>query len=362
MEDIMAHIFQLAVVLQEKRKNPLFLYISGIRPNEVIEVSRGIIDFKSKPENKAKEVVDIVICSGGGSAGDAFRLIKLFRSNFKEVNVIAPFWAKSAATIFCLGASRLILDSCGELGPIDAQVYSVKENAVGDDWSSALNTFASLKEIEDKALQNVAKMYQQLSSNEDVEISRGHLFDALLNFSSNFYKPLLDKINTDEIGNMSRTLDVGTMYALRVLTQYGSLGDRDSVIAFLNYITYECPEHGFVVDYDILKQYLPNAVLSSPETVGLEVWSIIQELSREFMDYVYRQSKKDYSITAFLDDIISKGEENDTIKSTQQSKDGRNTEGEQSEESTVTSDRSDRDSSQGTPAKKQNRPKQKQST
>lgn len=339
--------------MQAKRGNPVFIYIDGIRPGAVIQARKGIIKFKSKPENKNKDVVDVVIRSGGGSADDAYRLIKMFRTNFKEVNVIVPFWAKSAATIFALGASRLILDSCGELGPIDAQVYTVKEDAIGDDWSSALNTFASLKEIEDKALQNVTKMFRQLSEDETVEISRGHLFDALLDFSSNFYKPLLDKINTNEIGDMSRTLDVGTMYALRILTDFDTLNDRDRIAAFLNYITYECPEHGFVIDYEILRRYLPNVVLSSSETVGEEVASIIQDLSLIFMDYVQvdRQSRKDYSIVSFLDDIIQQGENNDDA--TKKAQDTDTTE--EQAQSSDASDRSDSGPGQRTSNQRKNK-------
>lgn len=318
MNNNIRSILTLSKALQEKRGNPVFLYISGIRPSAVIEARRQIIKFKKQPQNLGKTTVDIVIRSGGGSAEDAYRLVKLFRNNFTEVNVIVPFWAKSAATIFCLGASNLILDSCGELGPIDAQVYNVKEDAVGDDWSSALNTFASLKEIEDKSLQNVTKMFQQLSEDEGIEISRGHLFDALLNFSSNFYRPLLEKVNTNEIGDMSRTLEVGTMYALRILTDYGKIENREIMAAFLNYITYECPEHGFVIDYDILKKYLPNVVLSSPDTMGEEVYEIIQNLSIDFMNYISQDSinKIDYSMVTFLDDIIPAGEENDPTQQT----------------------------------------------
>ena len=45
-----------------------------------------------------------------------------------------PFWAKSAATLLCLGADKIVLGEHAELGPLDVQIYEEKKAGTGD-WT-----------------------------------------------------------------------------------------------------------------------------------------------------------------------------------------------------------------------------------
>ncbi|MEK7685771.1 MAG: hypothetical protein AAB466_10145 [Verrucomicrobiota bacterium] len=61
--------------------------------------------------------------SPGGFALTAERAIKICRSYSKEnFEVIVPNMAKSAATMVCLGARKILMTPTSELGPIDPQV------------------------------------------------------------------------------------------------------------------------------------------------------------------------------------------------------------------------------------------------
>lgn len=88
--------------------------------------------------DKETQEIDVIINSGGGSPEEAYRSIRTFRNNFETVNVIIPYWAKSAATLFALGGSQIIMDEFGELGPLDMQLVKEREDSFDIESESAL--------------------------------------------------------------------------------------------------------------------------------------------------------------------------------------------------------------------------------
>ena len=71
----------------------------------------------------------LLLSSPGGSALAAERLINICRSysGTGRYFTIVPATAKSAATMICLGASRIIMGKTSELGTVDPQMV-VEEN------------------------------------------------------------------------------------------------------------------------------------------------------------------------------------------------------------------------------------------
>jgi len=65
-----------------------------------------------------------MIHSPGGSGVTAEKIVEMCRKyTTKEFRVIVPNMAKSAATIIALGADKIVMGYCSELGPIDAQKF-----------------------------------------------------------------------------------------------------------------------------------------------------------------------------------------------------------------------------------------------
>jgi ClpP class serine protease len=67
----------------------------------------------------------VVLSSPGGDGLAAERIIQVCRkySATGEYWVIVPSKAKSAATIICFGASKIIMGGTSELGPVDPQIF-----------------------------------------------------------------------------------------------------------------------------------------------------------------------------------------------------------------------------------------------
>lgn len=69
------------------------------------------------------ESVDVLIHSTGGDPLAAWKLMSVLRERFKRVDVLVPYMAFSAATLFTLGADEIVLHPHASLGPIDPQIY-----------------------------------------------------------------------------------------------------------------------------------------------------------------------------------------------------------------------------------------------
>jgi len=67
--------------------------------------------------------VDLILNSPGGQPEVAEKIVSTLRHFYDDnLRVIVPEYAKSAATIVCLGADEIVMGFCSELGPIDPQM------------------------------------------------------------------------------------------------------------------------------------------------------------------------------------------------------------------------------------------------
>jgi hypothetical protein len=90
----------------------------------------------------------LLISSPGGSGLAAERLIRICRSysGTGEYWAIVPSKAKSAATLACFGASKIVMSPTSELGPVDPQLAYASDGGVGVRWS-AHNVIQSYKDL-----------------------------------------------------------------------------------------------------------------------------------------------------------------------------------------------------------------------
>src|SRR5215213_770785 len=110
-----------------------------------------VMDLRDRLRDKDFEELDVVIHTGGGDIHSAYLMIALLRLHAKKLNACVPIVAKSAGTLVCIGADKIVLDEVAQLGPLDTQV---DENRIGGmanegtNFSSALDPFKSLDHLE----------------------------------------------------------------------------------------------------------------------------------------------------------------------------------------------------------------------
>jgi len=78
--------------------------------------------------NDLSKGLAIMISSPGGDGLSAERIVNICRSHSGTGDywAIVPGKAKSAATIICMGASKIMMAPSSELGPVDPQIFKVE--------------------------------------------------------------------------------------------------------------------------------------------------------------------------------------------------------------------------------------------
>ncbi len=287
----MEAIFTAILELGQVRQVPQFLFLDGVDHSSMMDVRRAVIEFKSF--NPSVKEIDFIINSPGGLADAAYRIIRTLRKNFETVNIVVPFWAKSAATLLSLGGTRIIMDEFGEFGPLDAQLAKERDDSPEMLTESALNDEHSLSRIETRFKNLFETTYLRLYEHSKIRINKIELAKQLLQNASTFYLPLLKQIDPYRLGEKRRILDIGGQYAKKILAQFSPGITPEKAYQLTDYLVDSCPDHGYVIDYDIMKLLLPQVVVASEE-LGPDYREKLTELSNLLIDMVFSGDRTSY--------------------------------------------------------------------
>ena len=258
---------------------PQFLFYSGVEFEATIKVIEAIREFKK--DNPGITEIDFIINSGGGSPDDAYRIIKFLRHSFETLNIIVPFWVKSAASLLSFGGSKIIMGESGEFGALDVQIPKQDQEDT-DEKESALIDEIALERIEARAQNRFIQMFHFLRKFDSTRlIPRTNLAQILTSYLAHLYDPLLKQVNPAKIGEKKRMLDIGSKYANRILGQFTNTG-KDERSALISYLVNECPSHGYIIDYEMMQFFLPH-VTSPEDFAGVSYETKLNELSLYIM-------------------------------------------------------------------------------
>lgn len=278
----MEELFSVIKKISLFRKDiPQFLFMAGVESKSMKKVRSEVISFKRK--NPEIEEIDFILQSGGGLADEAYRIIRTLRNSFKVVNIIVPFWAKSAATLIALGGSKIVMDDFGEFGPLDAQIAREREDGPQYDRESALNDENSIDRIETKYKELFQSMFKMVYESDEINIHKNELSKQLLESSVKFYEPLLSQINPYRLGEKRRILNIGKDYAEKILIQFNPQVGRDRCEYLVDYLVNRCSDHGFIIDYKTISMFMPNVVVKTLD-FGLDYSMAISELTSIFLE------------------------------------------------------------------------------
>ena len=200
--------------------------------------------IRSVLQDKTFDELDLVIHSSGGYSDVAYQIIQTLRLHAKKLNACVPIWAKSAATLLCIGADTIVLDELAQLGPLDPQIYIGEGNLM-----SALNAFKNLEELttfSKKTLHEVAIMLAN-----ETELPVNDCIKYAINFVEVVSGPLFAKLDLNKLGEYSRALSVSKEYGKRLLNRsHGWTSDRSEEV--ISRLVYGYPSHSYVINYQEL--------------------------------------------------------------------------------------------------------------
>ena len=198
-----------------------------------------------------RDELDLVIDSPGGDIKGAYLLIRELRRRFKRLGAFVPFWAKSAATLICLGADELVLGELGELGPLDVQV---EERQKGDfpRYRSSLERFKALEMLQKHSLETFDIVVPTVLEGSGMRPLDGCTIAA--DFTARVCSPLYSQIDPDALGQNARELEVGFEYAMRVLNRYRADLPEETRDELAKKLVRGYPSHDFPIDAEELAE------------------------------------------------------------------------------------------------------------
>ena len=107
------------------KERDIMVYASDLTKDAPVSINYddklAFYDQIPKSDNTA---IDIILETPGGFAEVVEDLLKILRKKYNDIGVIIPGYAKSAGTIFAMGADEIIMGDTSALGPIDAQIIN----------------------------------------------------------------------------------------------------------------------------------------------------------------------------------------------------------------------------------------------
>lgn len=258
---------ELQAFADARGRPAVFLFNAGDDPlfrNDVLALHERLSG------NRFDEL-DMVIQSGGGSAHAAYQVVEMLHLHTNRWNACVPFFAKSAATLLCIGANRIVLGEHAELGPLDVQMPEEKRPGKWE-YGSALNPFKTLEQLQSFAL-------EALQSAMTFIVDRYEMgYDESLRHAVSFVEatagPLVSRLDPDKLGAYSRELAVAAEYAQRILHRYTNWSD-DKIDQLVQKLVYGYPSHEYIIDYHELHELGFEVELFDPASEGPAVRGLL---------------------------------------------------------------------------------------
>ncbi len=111
--------------LEQRRERPLIVYVTSTKPNAEGQIAGDAvheIELQLEALPSSTEALDLFVVSNGGDPTVAWRIVSLIRERVKQLSVLIPAGAFSAATLIALGADSIVIHANGNLGPVDPQI------------------------------------------------------------------------------------------------------------------------------------------------------------------------------------------------------------------------------------------------
>jgi len=196
-----------------------------------------VCDLLEEKQDK-KHRVCLVPATYGGDPDAAFRIARAFGHYYDHVDVLIVDICKSAGTLLCVGADRLIFGDRGELGPLDIQLSKPDEMF---ERVSGLAIAQAVSAIETQMLNSFQSYW--ISIRNGARLRTKLAADIAAKLVENLLSPISARIDPMTLGEHQRAMQVAYDYG-----EILSARSRNIKNGGLLKIVRDYPSHGFVID------------------------------------------------------------------------------------------------------------------
>lgn len=242
----------------EKYDGDVYLYYGDISRAGYGHLS-GV--FEAKADKKDK--VCLILITHGGDPDAAYRIARATNHHYKNFEILIPDICKSAGTLVCIGAHKLIFGDRGELGPPDIQISKPDEMF---ESMSGLDIIQALNALQNQVLDSFRSYLIDIRNGSRLRTKLAA--DIAAQLAGVFIAPISAKIDPVTLGEHQRAMQIAYDYGERLSGMANSLLDDALVKLVSSY-----PSHGFVIDRKEAATLFKNVEAPSEMTRGLYIWA-----------------------------------------------------------------------------------------
>ncbi len=107
--------------IEKLRKSRVIAFVTGDRPGMQTQISNDSVDLFVDHLDAIfpTKTISLILYTLGGNTMSAWNLVNTLRMFCDELEIIVPNKARSAGTLMCLGADKIVMTKQATLGPID---------------------------------------------------------------------------------------------------------------------------------------------------------------------------------------------------------------------------------------------------
>ena len=185
-------------------------------------------------EGKKADKACLILVTLGGDPHAAFRIARALRHHYSSLDVLIPDICKSAGTIICIAANRLIFGDRGEIGPLDVQIPKTDEFF---ERMSGLDLIQALDDLRDQMLESFRESFLYIRGGTRLRTK------IATELAKEFISPIMAQIDPVTLGQHQRALQIASDYGNRLNKMSQSMQPGALGMLVANY-----PDHGFVID------------------------------------------------------------------------------------------------------------------
>ena len=188
-----AHLLPQLEPLEKKYDADVFMHSGYILDEGPVKIMSEISKTKLLPNSRKNAL--LILTTLGGYAEPAYQIANIFQRKYEKFYVYNPYYCKSAGTLLCLGANKLIMDEFAEIGPLDVQLPNRKYVDSVRSGAQYIYTLKSLSaEVCNLYLEIVEKITESDKGKIDVESAQ----DIAKELTIGIMQPIFDKIDPHE--------------------------------------------------------------------------------------------------------------------------------------------------------------------
>lgn len=254
-------------VTRGARVLPLFLSKAAISAGTVDDIFDTLREKYNCFETTECDRLDVILDSSGGAIDAAYNIGLLLRRYAKrELNIIVPRWAKSAATVIACAGDRIYMTPVAELGPVDPQIKM------------------------HNPLENRLEEFSPLDIGSTLELIRNEFSTGQIKLAQGLLERLQFPLT---LGGIKKSLDVGINYIERLLSSrmFKDVPEgAKKVKEIAKHLVEDYATHAFCIEIDEAQRLGLRAELLPSDQTN-EVWKIYKLAGMK--EQIEKQRKKE---------------------------------------------------------------------